>query len=91
LVSRRSASDRLADARRNFAGSARAANCKKSFLFSREAKPERRAVNLNEVIERTVALRSYELKIENISWNSFDPACHKLYRCRPVAAGWCST
>ena len=35
-------------------------------MFSRETKPERRAVNLNEVIERTTALRAYELKIENI-------------------------
>jgi CheY-like chemotaxis protein/anti-sigma regulatory factor (Ser/Thr protein kinase) len=35
-------------------------------LFSRETKPERRAVNLNEVIERTFALRAYELKTGNI-------------------------
>jgi two-component system NtrC family sensor kinase len=40
---------------------------KNLLLFSRETKPERRAVNLNEVIERTLALRSYELKLENIA------------------------
>jgi CheY-like chemotaxis protein len=31
-----------------------------------ESKPERRAVDLNEVVERTLALRAYVLKIENI-------------------------
>src|SRR5947209_595108 len=40
---------------------------KNLLLFAREAKPERRPVNLNEVVERTLALRSYELKIENIA------------------------
>jgi signal transduction histidine kinase/ActR/RegA family two-component response regulator len=68
LVSRRSASDRIADARRISQEAARAGRIVKNLLlFSREAKPERRAVNLNEVIERTVALRAYELKIENIA------------------------
>jgi signal transduction histidine kinase/CheY-like chemotaxis protein len=76
LVSRRSASDRIADARRISQEAARAGRIVKNLLlFSREAKPERRAVNLNEVIERTVALRAYELKIENISVDLlFDPA-----------------
>ncbi len=76
LVSRRSAPDRLADARRISQEAARAGRIVKNLLlFAREAKPERRAVNLNEVIERTVALRAYELKIENISVDLlFDPA-----------------
>ena len=67
LATRRSASDRNADAGRISLEAARAARIVKNLLlFSREAKSERRAVNLNEVIERTVALRAYELKIENI-------------------------
>jgi signal transduction histidine kinase/CheY-like chemotaxis protein len=67
LLSRRSASDRSADARRISQEAARAGRIVKNLLlFSRETKPERRAVNLNEVIERTVALRAYELRIENI-------------------------
>jgi signal transduction histidine kinase/ActR/RegA family two-component response regulator len=72
LVSRRSASDRTADARRISQEAARAGRIVKNLLlFSREAKPERRAVNLNEVIEHTVALRAYELKIENIAVELF--------------------
>ena len=72
LVTRRSASDRNADAARISLEAARAARIVKNLLlFSRETKPERRAVNLNEVIERTVALRAYELKIENISVDLF--------------------
>ena len=68
LISRRSAEDRISDARRISQEAARAGRIVKNLLlFAREAKPERRAVNLNEVIERTVALRAYELKIENIS------------------------
>jgi signal transduction histidine kinase/ActR/RegA family two-component response regulator len=76
LVSRRSASDRTADARRISQEAARAGRIVKNLLlFSREAKPERRAVNLNEVIEHTIALRAYELKIENIAVDiSFDAA-----------------
>jgi signal transduction histidine kinase/ActR/RegA family two-component response regulator len=72
LVSRRSASDRIADARRISQEAARAGRIVKNLLlFSREAKPERRAVNLNEVIELTIALRAYELKIENIAVDLF--------------------
>ncbi|HEX9759832.1 MAG TPA: ATP-binding protein [Candidatus Acidoferrales bacterium] len=40
---------------------------KNLLLFARETKPERRPVDLNEIVERTLALRSYELKIENIA------------------------
>lgn len=39
---------------------------KNLLLFARGARAERRAISLNEVVERTVALRSYELRIENI-------------------------
>ena len=76
LVSRRSSSDRIADARRISLEAARASRIVKNLLlFSREARSERRAVNLNEVIERTIALRAHELKIENIAVDlSFDAA-----------------
>lgn len=40
---------------------------KNLLYFARENRPERTRVNLNEIVERTLALRSYELKIENIS------------------------
>jgi two-component system, NtrC family, sensor kinase len=39
---------------------------KNLLLFARENKPERSRADLNEIVERTLALRSYELKIENI-------------------------
>jgi two-component system, NtrC family, sensor kinase len=39
---------------------------KNLLLFAREAKPDRMPVNLNEVAERTLALRSYELRLVNI-------------------------
>ena len=38
----------------------------KPALFARENKPERTSVDVNEIVERTLALRSYGLKIENI-------------------------
>lgn len=67
LLGRRSASDRAGDAQRISQEAERAGRIVKNLLlFSRETKPERRAVNLNELIERTLSLRSYELKIENI-------------------------
>jgi two-component system, NtrC family, sensor kinase len=67
LLGRRTASDRIADAQRISQEAERAGRIVKNLLlFSRETKPERRAVNLNELIERTLSLRSYELKIENI-------------------------
>ncbi len=68
LLSRRSGSSRSSDARRISQEAERASRIVKNLLlFSRETKPERRAVNLNEVIERTLALRAYELKLENIA------------------------
>ena len=39
---------------------------KNLLYFARETTPERTRVDLNEIVERTLALRSYELKIENI-------------------------
>ena len=67
LLSRRSAPDRAGDALRISQEAERAGRIVKNLLlFSREAKSERRAVQLNDVIERTLALRSYELKLENI-------------------------
>jgi len=67
LLSRRSASERVADAQRISQEAERAGRIVKNLLlFSREAKPERRPVQLNEVIERTLSMRAYELKLENI-------------------------
>jgi two-component system NtrC family sensor kinase len=40
---------------------------KNLLYFAREDRPERTRVDLNEIVERTVALRSYELKNENIN------------------------
>jgi signal transduction histidine kinase/CheY-like chemotaxis protein len=57
----------LAEARNVYQEAERARRIVKNLLyFARENKPERSAVNLNEIVERTLALRSYELKVENI-------------------------
>ncbi|HEV2314337.1 MAG TPA: ATP-binding protein [Candidatus Acidoferrales bacterium] len=51
-----------------FAQAERARRIVKNLLFfARQAQPERTRVDLNEIVERTVALRGYELKIENIA------------------------
>ncbi|MGA8143660.1 MAG: ATP-binding protein [Candidatus Acidiferrales bacterium] len=39
---------------------------KNLLYFARETKPERMRIDLNEIVERTLALRSYELRVENI-------------------------
>lgn len=39
---------------------------KNLLIFARQAEPERVAVDLNEIVQRTLALRSYELHVENI-------------------------
>jgi signal transduction histidine kinase/CheY-like chemotaxis protein len=39
---------------------------KNLLYFARENEPERMRVDLNEIVERTLALRSYELKVEDI-------------------------
>ncbi len=67
LLSRRPGPDQAADAKHICQEAERAGKIVKNLLlFAREGKPERRAVNLNEIVERTIALRSYELKVENI-------------------------
>ncbi len=35
-------------------------------VFAREHKPERRLINLNEIIQDTLALRAYQLKVDDI-------------------------
>ncbi|MCL6482124.1 MAG: response regulator [Firmicutes bacterium] len=67
LLTRRLHEDRIADAEKIYQEAERARRLVKNLLlFARETKPERRLVDLNEIIERTLALRSYELKVENI-------------------------
>jgi len=67
LLSRRPGPERAADAKRIGQEAERAAKIVKNLLlFAREGKPERRALDLNEIVERTLTLRSYELKLENI-------------------------
>jgi len=57
----------LAEASKVFQEAERARRIVKNLLyFARENKPERIRVDLNEIVERTLALRSYELKVENI-------------------------
>jgi signal transduction histidine kinase/CheY-like chemotaxis protein len=57
----------LSEARKVFQEAERARRIVKNLLyFARENKPERTRVNLNEIVERTLALRSYELRVENI-------------------------
>jgi PAS domain S-box-containing protein len=57
----------LEDARKVYQEAERARRIVKNLLyFGRENKPQRSRVDVNEVIERALALRSYELKVENI-------------------------
>jgi PAS domain S-box-containing protein len=57
----------LSEARNIYQEAERARRIVKNLLyFARENKPERTRVDLNEIVERTLALRSYELKVENI-------------------------
>jgi two-component system, NtrC family, sensor kinase len=39
---------------------------KNLLYFARENRPQRSRADINEIVERTLALRSYELKVENI-------------------------
>ena len=58
----------LSEAKKVYHEAERARRIVKNLLyFARENKPERTRVDLNEIVERTLALRSYELKIENIA------------------------
>ncbi len=55
------------EAEKVFQEAERARRIVKNLLyFARETKPERTRVDLNEIVERTLALRSYELRVENI-------------------------
>ncbi|MFZ0645819.1 MAG: ATP-binding protein [Candidatus Acidiferrales bacterium] len=57
----------LAEANKIFQEAGRARRIVKNLLyFARENQPERTRVDLNEIVERTLALRSYELRVENI-------------------------
>lgn len=57
----------LAEATRVFHEAERACRIVKNLLyFARANKAEQTSVNLNDVVERALALRSYELKMENI-------------------------
>lgn len=60
--------DQLAEARNVYQEAERARRIVKNLLyFARENQPERTRVELNEVVERALALRSYELRLENIA------------------------
>ena len=68
LLGRRAEPELLTDARMIYQEAQRAGRIVKNLLlFARGAKPERRLVHLNELVERTLALRSYELRVENIA------------------------
>ncbi len=58
----------LSEAEKVYQEAERARRIVKNLLyFARENKTERTRVDLNEIVERTLALRGYELKVENIS------------------------
>jgi two-component system, NtrC family, sensor kinase len=63
--------DQLSEAKKVYQQAERARRIVKNLLyFARENKPERSRVDLNEIVQRTLALRSYELKVENIQVES---------------------
>jgi two-component system NtrC family sensor kinase len=67
LLGRRLSLAQSADARLIHQEAERAARIVKNLLlFARGAQPERRPVNLNEIVERAASLRNYELRLENI-------------------------
>lgn len=68
LLGRGQSPDSMKEAENIYQEAERARRIVKNLLFfARESKPERTQTNFNEIVERTLALRSYELKIENIS------------------------
>lgn len=68
LISRPLPTPQAADAQRIFQEAERASHIVKNLLlFARDRRPEKRPVNLNEVVDRTLALRNYELRVENIA------------------------
>lgn len=67
LLGRQKTGERAAEVHRLYEEAERARRIVGNLLmFAREAPPERRPVGLNEIVERTLALRSYELRVENI-------------------------
>ena len=59
--------NQFSEAKKVYQEAERARRIVKNLLyFARETAPERTQVNVNEIVERTLALRSYELKTENI-------------------------
>src|SRR5580698_6469971 len=59
--------EQYSEATKVFQQAERARRIVKNLLyFARENEPERTRVDLNEIVERTLALRSYELRVENI-------------------------
>ena len=61
----------LSEANKIFQEAARARRIVKNLLyFARENQPERTRVDLNEIVERTLALRSYELAWRISWWNA---------------------
>ena len=67
LLGVRSGAERQADLHRVYQEADRARRIVNNLLlFARESKPERRPGDLNEIVERTLALRGYELAVENI-------------------------
>lgn len=68
LLGRTLAVAQNAEAKMIFEEAERARRIVKNLLFfARRAEPERTRVDVNEIVERTIALRAYELKIENIA------------------------
>jgi signal transduction histidine kinase/CheY-like chemotaxis protein len=68
LLGRGQSSGYLKEAEHIYGEAERARRIVKNLLyFARESKPERLQADFNEIVERTLALRSYELKIQNIS------------------------
>ncbi len=62
------AAAQLSEAKKVYQEAERARRIVKNLLyFARESKPERTRVDINEIVERTLALRSYELRVENIA------------------------
>jgi len=67
LLRRREGQEREADLQHIVQEAERASRIAKNLLqFARGAKPERAAVDLNEVVRRALALRAYELRLEEI-------------------------
>ncbi len=65
---KRASNGEASNATRIFEEAQRAQRIVRNLLvFAREARPERAPVQLNEVVERTLALRSYELRVKNIA------------------------